>query len=577
MTQVDVVRAEIIRNRLVAVTEEMAQTLIRTAYNPLLYEVQDFSMTIMSADGDMWAETPGVIVFSQAFPEAIRNGIKRWNGKFDEGDIMIVNDPFETGTHISDTNLYMPAFHKGELIGFCGTAAHWADIGGKSPGGWCPDTTDMFQEGMCFRHQKIVAAGKKNQALWDFISDNVRVPVIVKGDLEAQIAACHQGVARVRELCEKYGPEMVKASMDYVIAETDKAMRRAVSGMPAGERGASIRLDSDGVNPDGEFLVCLKVTVEGELIRFSLNGSSRTAQGPINLPAPCTRGILASSIKGLLLPNDPCNAGHTMCLEYELPPNTLINPMRPAPTDSYGYLVECLMELMFRCFANIVPENCPAGGYQLSGGFVTRTQPEYGKPFVMSDPVHGGNGATQSGDGPTNQLVGNGDLPTNPIEVMETRHPVMVEQLEYAADMGGPGRFRGGSGVRKDYRLLEDGCFIALVAENTTDVTAKGVNDGESGRPGFFVVNPGQPSETLYTKRVASLGPFPRGTVLRVTTGGGGGWGPPHERDPQLVLYDVRNGFIDADTAKTDYGVAVVEHNGEWMIDQTQTERLRAA
>jgi N-methylhydantoinase B len=577
MTQVDVVRAEIIRNRLVAVTEEMAKTLIRTAYNPLLYEVQDFSITIMSAEGDMWAETPGVIVFSQAFPEAIRNGIKRWNGQFEEGDIMIVNDPFETGTHISDTNLYMPAFHNGKLIAFCGIAAHWADIGGKNPGGWCPDTTDMFQEGMCFRHQKIVAAGKKNQALWDFICDNVRVPVIVKGDLEAQIAACHQGVARVKELCEKYGPEMVKASMDYVIAETDKSMRRAVSKMPAGEYGASIRLDSDGINEEGDFLVCLKVTVESDRIKFSLNGSSPTAQGPINLPAPCTKGILASSIKGLLLPHDPCNAGHTMCLEYELPPNTLINPTRPAPTDSYGYLVECLMELMFRCFANIVPENCPAGGYQLTGGFITRTQPEYGKPFVMTDPLHGGNGALYNADGPTNQLTGNGDLPTNPIEVAETRHPVLVEQMHYLPEVSGAGKFRGGNGVLKDYRFLEDGCYVALVTENTVDVTAKGVNGGENGRPGKFYINPGRKDEKIYTKRVASIGPFPKGTVLRVTTGGGGGWGLPRERDPELVLYDVRNGFIDAETAKSVYGVAVVEKNGEWAIDQTQTERLRAA
>ncbi len=577
MTKVDVVRAEIIRNRLVAVSEEMAKTLVRTAYNPLLYEVQDFSITIMSAAGDMWAETPGVIVFSQAFPEAIRNGIKRWNDNFEPGDVMIVNDPFETGTHISDTNLYMPAFHNGKLIAFCGIAAHWADIGGKSPGGWCPDTTDMFQEGMCFRHQKIVAAGKKNEALWDFICDNVRVPVIVKGDLEAQIAACQQGVARIQALCEKYGPDVVQASMDHVIAETDKSMRRAVSRMPAGEYGASIRLDSDGVNPDGEFLVCLKVTVMEDSIRFSLNGSSPTARGPINLPAPCTKGILASSIKGLLLPYDPCNAGHTMCLDYELPANTLINPSRPAPTDSYGYIVSSLMELMFRCFANIVPEHCPAGGFQLTGGFVTRTQPEHGKPFVMTDPVHGGNGATHDGDGPTNQIIGNGDLPTNPIEVMETRHPVLVEQLIYAAEMSGPGRFRGGNGVRKDYRFLEDHCYVALVTENTTDVTSKGVSNGENGIPGSFMINPGRADETAYTKRVASLGPFPQGTVLRVTTGGGGGWGSPHDRDPNLVLYDVRNGYIDAETAQKVYRVSVIEKNGTWAIDHSQTERLRAA
>ncbi len=577
MSEIDVVLSEIVRNRLVAATEDMAQTLIRTAYNPLLYEVQDFSITIMSAEGDMWAETPGVIVFSQAFPEAVKAGIKRWNGQFEEGDVMIVNDPFETGTHISDTNLYMPAFYNGELIAFCGNAAHWADIGGKNPGGWCPDTTDMFQEGMCFRHQKIVEAGKKNQALWDFIACNVRVPVIVKGDLEAQIAACRQGVKRVQELCEKYGSKVVKDSMDYVIAETDKSMRREIEKMPDGEYGASLRLDSDGVNPDGEFLVCLKVTVDKDQVHFSLNGLSPTAQGPINLPAPCTKGILASSMKGLLMPFDPCNAGHTMCLDYELPPRSLVNPERPSPTDSYGYLVETLMELMFRCFANIVPERCPAGGYQLTGGFITRTQTEYGPPFVMTDPVHGGNGATFDGDGPTNQLTGNGDLPTNPVEVMETRHPVLIKRVEFAPEMAGAGKFKGGLGVLKDYEFLGDGCFVSLVIENTTDVTAKGVDGGENGKPGYFKINPGKPDERLLTKRVSSIGPFHKGTVLRVVTGGGGAWGYPRERDPNLVLYDLRNGFIDPETAEQVYGVAVVEDNGEWVIDQKRTGTLRAA
>src|SRR5882757_5049184 len=166
MADIDVVLAEIIRNRLVAATEEMAKTLIRTAYNPLLYEVQDFAVTIMSAEGDIWAETPGVIVFSQAFPDAVKSGIRRWEGRFEEDDVLIVNDPFETGTHISDTNIYMPVFYDGQLIAFCGNAAHWADVGGKSPGGWCADTTDMFQEGLCFRHQKIVAAGIRNEGLW---------------------------------------------------------------------------------------------------------------------------------------------------------------------------------------------------------------------------------------------------------------------------------------------------------------------------------------------------------------------------------------------------------------------------
>ena len=276
------------------------------------------------------------------------------------------------------------------------------------------------------------------------------------------------------------------------------------------------------------------------------------------------------------MPFDPCNAGHARCLDFELPPATIINPVRPAPTDSYGYLVECLMELMFRCFANVVPEHCPAGGYQLTGGDITRTQGEFGKPFVMTEAVHGGNGATHDGDGPTNQLIGNGDLPATPAEVMETRYPVLIDRIEFAPEMGGAGQFWGGKGVRKDYRFLEDGCYVALVTENTVDGTAKGVNGGANGRPGYFVINPGASDEKIYTKRAASIGPFPKGTVLRSITGGGGGWGSALQRDPQAILADIRNGFISPATAKAVCNVVVVEEHGTWVIDQKQTKNPHA-
>lgn len=576
MTSVDVVRAEIIRNRLVAATEEMAKTMIRTAFNPLLYEVQDFSVTIMSAQGDMWAETPGVIVFSQAFPEAVRAGIRRWNGEFAEGDVLIVNDPFETGTHISDTNVYMPVFVAGELVAFCGVAAHWADVGGKNPGGWCPDTTDTYQEGLCFRHQKIVAAGVRNDALWDLIACNVRVPDIVLGDLEAQIAACRQGAARIAALCNKYGTPVVRSSMDHVIEQTDKSMRAMIAALPDGEFGASIRLDSDGVDPDGDFLVCLKITIRGDRVHFSLHGSSPTARGPINLPAPCTKGILASSLKGILLPFDPCNAGHALCLDFDLPEQSLVNPVRPAPTDSYGYVIECLMDMMFRCFVNIVPDKCPAGGYQLTSAFFSRSQAKHGKPFIMMDPMHGGNGALHDRDGGTNQLTGNGDLPNTPIEITETRHPFRIELFEFAPEVAGVGKFRGGMGVRKDYRSLTDDVAASFVIENTKDPTAGGIEGGSDGKHGYLLIEPGSQDERRLDVRVGAIGPFPAGTLFRVVTGGGGARGPALQRDPELVLRDVRHGFLSIDDARTLYGVAIEGSRGDWRINLEATHQVRA-
>jgi N-methylhydantoinase B len=577
MAKVDVVLAEIIRNRLVAATEEMAKTLIRTAYNPILYEVQDFSVIILSAAGDMWAETPGVIVFSQGFPEAVRAGIRRWQGNFAEGDVLIVNDPFETGTHISDTNIYMPVFFEGELVAFSGSAAHWADIGGKHPGGWSPDTTDTFQEGLCFRHQKLMAGGAKNEDLWSLIADNVRVPKIVRGDLEAQIAACRQGAERVRAMCAKYGAGTVRECMDYVIEQTDRSMREAISRLPDGEYGASIRLDSDGVQEHGEYLVCLKATIRGDRVLFSLNGSSPAARGPINLPAVGSRGILASSLKGILMPFDPCNAGHSKCLEVEVPEGSLVGPVRPAPTDSYGYLVECLMELTFRCFASIVPTRCPAGGYQLTGTAFSRSHARDGEPFVMFDPTHGGNGARCDGDGDTNQLIGNGDLPNTPLEITETRYPFRIERLELAPQVAGAGRFRGGMGISKDYRLLSNDVQASFITENTNDTTAKGVDGGANGKPGSMIINPDSANPVALDKRVADTGPFAAGAVFRMTTGGGGGWGPAKERDPALVLADVRNGFLEPCEARDLYGVEVVEDRGEWRIDPARTRELRAA
>ena len=202
----DSITTEVIRNGLAAAAREMNRTLVRTAYNPLLYEVQDFGLGIVSADGRLWAEAPGIAGFISALSDTVRSGLgKIGRDAYREGDVLIVNDPYLTGTHISDTSVYAPVFCGGELVAFAIVTAHWADIGGKQPSGWSPDTTDVFQEGMCFSHQRLFAGGERCDDLFDLIESNVRYPLIVRGDLDAEIAACRQGVARVQALCERHG------------------------------------------------------------------------------------------------------------------------------------------------------------------------------------------------------------------------------------------------------------------------------------------------------------------------------------------------------------------------------------
>jgi N-methylhydantoinase B len=240
-------------------------------------------------------------------------------------------------------------------------------------------------------------------------------------------------------------------------------------------------------------------------------------------------------------------------------------------------MVVCLMELMFRCFARLVPDRCPAGGYQLTGTSISRTQTAGGLPFIMAEPVHGGNGALHDNDGSTNQLVANGDLPNTPVEVLEKRFPVRVERMEFAPESAGQGRLRGGMGVRKDYQILESGCYAALITQNTKDRTGVGVEGGETGTAGYFILNPGTTEQQYYDRSVSSVGPLPCGTVIRVVTGGGGGWGLPLERDPTLVLADVEAEFLDTKSAESIYGVALVESDAGWAVDVAQSSRLRSS
>lgn len=574
---VDVVTAEIVRNGLASAALEMNRTLVRTAYNPLLYEVQDFGLGIVSAEGLLWAEAPGVTVFLGAMPDTVKTGIEKYGADgFAEGDVLIANDPYLTGTHISDTSVYIPVFHEGRLVAFAVATAHWADIGGKTPGGWCPDSTDVYQEGLCFGHQRLVAAGRPNEELWSFIEGNVRYPPTVRGDLDAQIAACRQGAARVRALCEKYGAEIVEASMELAIQRTDEAVRREISGIPDGTYAASVEMDHDGVATDLRRRISIELNVEGDRIRVSFGGTSPTAQGPINVPAIGTRSAVRAAIKGLLMPLDQTNEGHFRALDFDLPPGLLVSPERPAPCDSFGYVCVALMECTIRAMSAAVPERCPAGSYQLFGVFLFRVDPREGTPFIFIDPVDGGHGARPHADGPTQIFLADGDTPNTPVEVLETRYPIRCERHAFLPGVEGAGAYRGGLGVVRDFRVLGDGTFMQCAAENTHDPLSRGLAGGGDGAPSMVVAWPGTEKETRVEERVSFFGPFEAGDIVSVRSGGGGAWGSPLERHPARVARDVRDELLTAEQAGSVYGVALDASAAGWRVDAAGTAELRA-
>ncbi len=574
-TAVDVVTAEIVRNGLTSAALEMNKTLVRTAYNPLLYEVQDFGLGLVSAEGLLWAEAPGVTVFLGAMPDTIKTGIARWREDFAEGDVLIANDPYLTGTHISDTSVYVPVFHEDDLVAFAIATAHWADIGGKTPGGWCPDSTDVYQEGLCFTHQKLVASGTPNQDLWDFIEANVRFPPTVRGDLDAQIAACKQGAARVRALCAKYGVDTVRESMRLAIEQTDAAVRREIAKIPDGTYDASIELDHDGVLMDVRRRCVLTLTVDGDRIRVSFDGTSETAHGPINMPAIGTRSSVRAAVKGLLMPKDPTNEGHFLALDFDLPPGLMVTPERPAPCDSYGYLGVVLMELTIRALSAAVPERCPAGSYQLFGVYLFRVDPREGPPFIFIDPIDGGHGARPHGDGPSLIFMADGDTPNTPIEIVETRYPIRCDRHAYLPGVEGAGTYRGGLGIVRDFRVLEPGTYMQCAIENTKDLLARGLEGGGDADASRIVVRPGTDGEVILQERTSFFGPLAPGDVVSVRSGGGGGWGSPLERDPDQVARDVRDELLTPEEARRTYGVVLHESDAGVRVNPDGTAQLR--
>ncbi|WP_457256041.1 hydantoinase B/oxoprolinase family protein [Pedococcus sp. P5_B7] len=574
----DPVKAEIIRNALVSSAREMHDTLIRSAYNPLIFDVKDFGVTILSADGDLWADAPGLPVFVSSLPATVRSGLRRW-GKdgLREGDVLIANCPYLTGTHLSDTAVYKPVFFEGELVAFAATMAHWADIGGMSPGGWTVDSTEIFQEGIRFTNQRVHIAGEPNTDLLEMIAANVRVPTIVLGDLNAQIATCLTGARRVQSLCERYHPKEVAATMDDVISRTEQALRAEIANLPDGRMERVVELDFDGVDRNYRPRVAVQVTVAGDRLIIGFEGTSAAAPGPINIGKAATVSVIAEAVKGILDPLGPTNEAHMSVMDVDWPERrSMVNPDEPSPCDSYGYVGNAITELIVHALTEVAPHRGRAASYQMVCDYVMSTTGQHSR-FVFCEPVMGGHGAFEGHDGGTFVFTGDGDTLNTPVEVMESRFPVRCEEFALDPSSAGAGKFRGGMGVVRDIRALQDNSMIKTALENTKDSLANGLHGGEAGAPSKTVLTYPSGEATVLRERVGDM-PVPTGTVMGIRTGGGGGYGPPLERDPARVLEDVDNELLSLAAATQIYGVHLLrDERGQLSVDEDATQRERIA
>ncbi len=560
----DPITVQVIRGAIKAVADEMMVSLIKTAHNPLIYEVQDFGVGLSSRHGHLLADGSGLPGFIGCLPRTVRSGLEVIGADdFADGDILLSNEPYDTGTHISDTVVYMPIFHDGRLEAFSAIMAHWADIGGITPGGWCPDSTDVHQEGLLFPHLKLYDAGSLNRELHRLILANVRFPGIVEGDLNAMIAACRTGARRYQALCDRHGADRLRNAMETVFDQSERRMRREITAIPDGEYKAETIMDHDGVETDKPFAMRVKVIVDGDELRIDWEGTDPVTKGPVNHPGPGTEALGEVAIKSLLMPMEPMNHGHLRPISVSAPEDTVVNPSYPAPTDSYGYVGEMVLHLVVRALAVAIPDLCPACSYQMCGASFYRMDPRLGKPFILTEPVDGGGGALPHDDGPSGTIfVGDGDAPNTPVEVIEGRYPILMRRYAFNSEGAGAGKYRGGFGVIRDYEMLEDDILVQTSNENSLH-PPWGLFGGGPAGVSTVVLWEGSDREQVTTGRFARLGPFNRGDRISVRTAGGGGWGDPKDRDPGRVRDDVQNGFMSAAEAELVYGVTFDgEENG---------------
>ncbi len=571
----DPVTLEVIRNTLPAIANEMAADLQRTSYNMMIYEVCDFCTTLTDAKGRLISQNVGGVSHFVADLGVIIEDIVQREGPdgFSPEDVFITNHQRVAGQHLNNVVIYMPFMHKGRLLGFAMTRAHWIDVGGSSTGlGAGAFVLDPWFEGLQIDQLRIYEAGKLNKTLHAMIRDNIRYPEASLGDMRAQIASCRMAIKRLEELVERYTPEVVEEAIATIFAETEKRCRNIVNAIPDGVYEASALYDDDSVKMDEPIQIHARVTVAGGDMTIDLSGCSQQRVGGVN-----SRTLAGARVayKALTEPEAAVNEGSFSALKTIIPEGNVMMAKYPAPMGGWSMIVPTVVDTIFRALAPAIPDRIPAAHHGLLGGSIVfiGKDPKTGGNFVLQSLEGGGWGGRPHEDGESAAVsVCQGNVKNSPIESMEIKTPVVVEERSLRVDSGAPGRFRGGLGVDVRVRNLVEGKWN-LARPRRRKCPPWGLWNGNSGGGAEYLMRVAGNNDFESMDQV--MRPVPKDTEVIIRTGGGGGWGRPFDREPEAVLNDVREGLVSVRKAREDYGVAI--DAVAMRIDENETSVLRAA
>lgn len=590
-TEFDPITLEVIRNGLISSCREMGKAMSRTAYSVIFSEGYDFSCAIFDKQAEMVAQAEFNPVHLGAMAYAVEWCLKEIGlENIYPGDVILHNDPFRGGTHITDFTIMIPVFIEDELVAIPANRAHLLDIGGKVPGGFAGDSTEIFQEGITIPPVKVSSRGEVRTDIWKIILSNVRVPKLIYGDFQAMIGSLEIGKRGVMRYIDKYGKDTFLNALEEIKDYSERRMKAEIVKLPKGTFEGEDYLDDDGINPD-RLKVKVAVTVTDDMIIADYSGTSPQAKGPIN----ATYGVVASQTYNAVLnltdPYIPTNHGCFRPIRIIAPPTTIVNADYPAAV--FGGNVETstrMVDAFMAAMAKAIPEKVAAGCYgtcqNFTGGGIDHNT---GDPFVYYLFREGGWGGRATKDGNDSLMNYVGNDKNQPIEILENRYPWIIEAYELVMDSGGPGKFRGGIGAKYIIRILNPEIRINLIADKYTQAPF-GLFGGlppiprkEDGHWNDFRVRlrgseEFKPVSELFNKVSPSKWGdiyLHEGDCIEFLTYGGGGYGDPLERDPEAVAYDVKNRYVSRENALAYYGVVVDPKTFNVEYEKTKETRQK--
>lgn len=570
----DPITFAVVYNKLLTINREMGITMINTSISPIFAEVHDFSCAICDWNNRIVAQVDGVPSHTASAMEAVKAVSREFGEDIHPGDVFVMNDPYMGGTHLPDVTIMKPIFYNEKLQFIAINRAHHGDVGGMEPGSYCPRATELFHEGIRIPPLRIYKNEKPIEDVVTMIKINTRMPEALWVDMKAQVASCRVGEKRIIELINKYGVDKVRETIEDIHRYAEERMRKEIEKLRDGVYVGEAYLDSDGFSEE-PIKIKVTITIEGDEASVDFTGSGEQVTGFVNSPfANTATCVYVAFLTTVTTADIPHNEGVYRPIKIYAPEGLVVNPVFPAPVASCTLDTACaILEACWQALSNVLPDRVPGGWNRWNGPTITGVDPRNGQFYVMFGfNGFGGAGGASGVDG--RHYIGDGidlgGLIAPNIETNEVDYPHLTEFNEFTTDSCGPGKYRGGCGAKYRIKMYDDDPTLVMFGDGKY-YPPYGLFGGKPGSCNLAFINEGLEGQRELKAKEAL--PLKKGDTFTSYPSGGGGWGDPRERTPELVRLDARDGIISINSAYYDYGVVL--EGDDLKINWEKTNKLR--